>query len=224
MMMRPKSPFVGSREEGINFERIVFFSDAVFAIAITLLALETRLPEVDADALPRALFGLLPEIGVYALSFLIIGLYWVSHHRMFRYIVCYDDTLIWLNIFFLLCIAFLPVASGIVGHYDHPFAVLFYCSVLCLTSLTNILVWWYANHNHLTTTDIEPSTIRYVFYRSAATIGLSLLATGVAFINTIAALVVLGSYAILATVFRCSMCKFRCIEIRTVVHKKVKQR
>ena len=201
-MMRPKSPSVGSGEGGVHFERIVFFSDAVFAIAITLLALEIRLPEVDADALPHALFRLLPEIGVYALSFLIVGLYWVSHHRMFRYIVRYDDTLVWLNLFFLLCIAFLPVASSILGHYNHPFAVLFYCSVLCLTSLTSILVWWYANHNHLTPPDIEPSTIRYLFYWSTATIGVSFLATGVAFMNTLAALIVLGIYAILAIVFR----------------------
>jgi uncharacterized membrane protein len=103
-MTHPEAPIGESAEKAIDFERIVLFSDAVFAIAITLLALEVRVPEVDADALPQALLGLLPEIGVYALSFLIVGLYRVSHHHIFRYIVRYDYTLIWLNIFFLLCI------------------------------------------------------------------------------------------------------------------------
>jgi uncharacterized membrane protein len=198
-MTHPEAPIGESAERAMDFERIVLFSDAVFAIAITLLALEVRVPEVDADAVPQALLGLLPEIGVYALSFLIVGLYWVSHHRIFRYIVRYDDTLIWLNIFVLLCIAFLPVASSVVGSYRHPLAVLFYCSVLCLTSVMNMLLWWYASHNHrLTTPDIEPAALRRVFYRSAATIGVSLLATGIALINSVAALIFLGGYAILA--------------------------
>jgi uncharacterized membrane protein len=201
MTLSPISPLAKSTDD-THIERIAFFSDAVFAIAITLLALEVRVPEVDAAALPGALLTLLPEIGAYALSFVIVGLYWVNHHQMFRSIVRYDDTLLWLNIFFLLCIAFLPVASSIIGHYAHPFAILFYCSVLCLTSLTNILVWGYASHHHrLTASDIEPSTIRYLFYRSTATIGVSLLAMGIAFLNTIAALIVLGSYAILAIAF-----------------------
>jgi uncharacterized membrane protein len=202
-MMHPKSPLEEHAEGSINFERILLFSDAVFAIAITLLALEVRLPEVEAAAVPHALWALLPEIGVYALSFIIIGLYWVNHHHMFRYIVRYDYILIWLNIFLLLCIAFLPVASSIVGHYDDPFAILFYCIVLCLTSLTNIFVWWYASHKYrLTPPTIKPSTIRYLFYRSATTIGVSFLAIGIAFISTLAAMIVLGSYAILAIIFR----------------------
>jgi uncharacterized membrane protein len=198
--MTQHKPALGERtEKAIDFERIVLFSDAVFAIAITLLALEVRVPEVDADVFPQALLGLLPRIGVYALSFLIVGLYWVSHHRIFRYIVRYDDTLIWLNLFFLLCVAFLPVASSVVGSYNHSLAILFYCSVLCLTSFMNMLLWWYASDNHrLTTHDIEPIVLRRVFYRSAATIGVSLLATGIALINSVAALIVLGSYAILA--------------------------
>lgn len=198
-----RSPVVKYGPGGTHFERIVFFSDAVFAIAITLLALEVRVPEVDAAALPRALWKLLPDIAVYALSFIIVGLYWVNHHHMFRSIVRYNDTLMWLNIFFLLCIAFLPVASSIIGHYGHPFAILVYCSVLCLTSLTSMFLWRYASHHsRLTAPDIEPSTIRNVFYRNTATIGVSLLATGVAFLNIRAALIVLVSYAILAIVFR----------------------
>lgn len=87
-MTQHKLPIGERTEQTFDFERIVLFSDAVFAIAITLLALEVRVPEVDADALPQALLELLPRIGVYTLSFLIVGLYWVGHHRVFRYVVC----------------------------------------------------------------------------------------------------------------------------------------
>ncbi len=194
MPSRPKPPLVESDEEGVNFERVVFFSDAVFAIAITLLALEIRLPEVELDAVPQALLALLPEIAIYALSFVIVGLYWVGHHRMFQHIARYDYTLIWLNLFFLLCIAFLPVASAILGkYYAQPFAVLFYCSVLCITSLMQFQLWWYASHNHrLIKSDVKPHVIRNVFYRSIATIVVALLAVAIAFINTTVALVLLG--------------------------------
>lgn len=186
----------------MQLERTVLFSDAVFAIAITLLALEVRVPEVEAAALPGALWALLPDVGVYALSFVIVGLYWVGHHRMFRSIVRDDDTLLWLNLFFLLCIAFLPVASSIIGHYAHPLAIMMYCCVLCLASLTNILLWRYASYRgRLTPPDIEQVTVRSVFYRSMATIVVSLLAMGVAFISTIAAFIVLASYAVLAICF-----------------------
>src|SRR5258705_3499521 len=189
----PKPPAVESDQDNPSFERVVFFSDAVFAIAITLLALEIRLPEVELDALPQAILALLPEIAVYTLSFLIVGLYWVGHHRMLQYIARYDYPLIWLNLLFLLCIAFLPVASSILGHYQHPFAVLLYCSVVCLTSLMSVLLWWYASsHHRLIEADVEPHVIRYVFYRSVPTIVVALLAAGTAFVKPTFALVILG--------------------------------
>jgi uncharacterized membrane protein len=191
-------------EDSVHVERIVMFSDGVFAIAITLLALEVRVPEADTAAFPQVLWALLPDIGVYALSFVIVGLYWVGHHRMFRYIERADDTLLWLNLCFLLCIAFLPVASSIIGHYAHPLAILLYCSVLCLASSTNMLVWGYASRGRrLTPTDLASSTVRALLYRSLSTVGVALLGMGVALlVSTRAAFVVLGCYAILAIVVR----------------------
>lgn len=138
MALSPELLMVEHGADDTHSERIVFFNDAVFAIAITLLALEVRAPEVDAAAIPHTLWALLPEIGVYALSFVIIGLYWINHH-MFRSIVRYDYALIWLNISLLLCIAFLPVASGIVAHYDLLFAILLYLAFSRLHTLRSDL-------------------------------------------------------------------------------------
>ena len=88
---------VTSREpeaDELGLERIVFFSDAVIAIAITLLALGIRLPGVHAGhEIPAALLSLWPR----HLSFLVDGSCWVPHHRVFRAVRRYDDTLIWLN-------------------------------------------------------------------------------------------------------------------------------
>jgi uncharacterized membrane protein len=154
-------------------------------------------------ALPQALLGLLPEIGVYALSFVIVGLYWVGHHRMFQYIVRYDYTLVWLNLLHLMCIAFLPVVNGILGSYfAQPVAMLFYCTTLCITSLSSVVLWWYASHNQrLIEPDLEPRIVRYLASRAAATIVVALLAAGLAFLSTTAAIILLVAYAILAIPF-----------------------
>ncbi|MBK7916581.1 MAG: DUF1211 domain-containing protein [Chloroflexi bacterium] len=90
----------------------LFFSDAVFAIAITLLALEIRLPPLPETAtnvqLLAALGALWPRYLSYIISFLAIGMMWLSHHRAFRHVHRYSDRLILLNILFLLLIGFLP--------------------------------------------------------------------------------------------------------------------
>jgi uncharacterized membrane protein len=75
-------------ESGLSFERVVFFSDAVFAIVITLLVLELKVPHLEEHtdpALRRALFNLLPRVAGFVISFLIVGLMWIEHHRIFRY-------------------------------------------------------------------------------------------------------------------------------------------
>ncbi len=81
-------------EAGLSFERVVFFSDAVFAIVITLLVLELKVPHVTEhteSALRHALFELFPRVIGFVVSFLIIGLMWIEHHRIFRYIDNYNS-------------------------------------------------------------------------------------------------------------------------------------
>ncbi len=90
----------GTRE----LDRLIFFSDAIFAIVMTLLVLEIRVPEVPpgltAEEVPGEVFDLWPKFFSYVLSFLVIGSYWVGHHQTFRYVMSYDRTLLWLNLLF----------------------------------------------------------------------------------------------------------------------------
>jgi uncharacterized membrane protein len=88
------------REDTLSFERIVFFSDAVFAIAITLLAIEIRPPEVEIGAtveLPALIRALWPRVQAFLISFLIIGVSWIAHHRLFRMLRRYDYRMVLLN-------------------------------------------------------------------------------------------------------------------------------
>jgi uncharacterized membrane protein len=172
-------------EEEQSFERIVFFSDAVFAIAITLLALEIRLGESSGN-LGTAIIVLLPSIGVYALSFIVIGVYWVGHHRMFRMLSSYNYALIWLNLLFLLCVAFLPVANSVLAaHYQDPIAFLFYGIALSVTSFASLLLWLYAGRQpELHRPGVPQAPFRTTVIRSGVTIAVAFIAILLAFWNS----------------------------------------
>jgi uncharacterized membrane protein len=154
----------------LGFERVVFFSDAVFAIAITLLALDVRLPPVEnsgGEAVARAMVGLLPQIGAYVLSFVVIGQFWVGHHRLFRLVAGYDYRLVWLNLVFLLSIAFLPVPTRIIAeHGDTAPGTIFYAVCLCAVGGLEFLVWWYvARERRLVAPTVSPDLVRYIELR-----------------------------------------------------------
>ncbi len=98
-------------------ERLIFFSDAVFAIVITLLVLDIRTPELGSAASEQewlqALVALLPHFGAFLLSFLVIGAVWMSHHRLFMMLCHYDEALLWPNLLLLLAVAFLPFTTNL---------------------------------------------------------------------------------------------------------------
>jgi len=96
----------------LGFERFVFFSDAVFAIAITLLVLDLRLPNGGAG--PFELAPLIPRFIGFGLSFYVIGRYWIAHHALFAAPQRCDTLLLNTNLAFLAAIAFLPFPTSVV--------------------------------------------------------------------------------------------------------------
>jgi len=133
----------------LGFERLVFFSDAVFAIAITLLIIEVRLPAVpehatDADIL-NALRDTLPSVFAYALSFATIGLYWMAHWRRWRYIARVNERLLALNLVLLGLVAFIPFPTAMIGeHGDLVSVVVIYAVALSAAGVAGPLTWLYA--------------------------------------------------------------------------------
>lgn len=104
--------------------RIEAFSDGVFAIAIALLILEIKVPELPgADTagatfrLGLALLHLWPSYFVYLFSFLMIGIYWANHHYIFRLYERSNHWLVLLNLPFLMCISFLPFPTAVLAAY-----------------------------------------------------------------------------------------------------------
>ena len=102
----------------MDLERLVFFSDGVMAIAITLLVVELSIPAATEDV-GDALLDRWPQMLSFVLSFLVIGIFWMAHHRIFRYVANLDQRLIWLNLLFLMCVAFLPFPTAVLGDHDN---------------------------------------------------------------------------------------------------------
>jgi uncharacterized membrane protein len=122
--------------------------------------------DVGNDQLSRHLLDEWPRVASYALSFAVIGLYWIGHHRVFGHIRRFDHRLILLNLVFLGLIAFLPFPTAVLGHYGgHRPAVLLYAGSLALAGLASTVLWLYAWRAGLA--DVGPRRARYLAYRAA---------------------------------------------------------
>lgn len=141
------------RRESDEVDRTLALSDGVIAIAITLLVLEITVPEIPVgspvSALPGLVFDQWHEFFGFVLSFLVIGSYWVNHRRIFVHIEKHDRVLVWLNLLFLLMVAFIPFASSVFATYPDQFGIMFLSGTLALTGFTLALLWSYASRREL---------------------------------------------------------------------------
>ena len=141
--------------------RLVAFSDAVFAITVTLLVLEIR-PPTDYTDLLRGLAMLWPSYLAYALTFLFVGQVWANHHVMFDHIRAADRVVLLLNTLLLMIVAFLPFTTSVLagalrsGH-GLRIAVVLYGMVFGATALTFNAVWQYARRHRLLSETLDPA-------------------------------------------------------------------
>src|SRR5689334_3739730 len=144
-----------------SYERLITFTDGIFAIAITLLTLEIRVPEVQNRAeLGQAIINMIPQILIFIFSFLQVGLFWLAHHRMFQAIERTDNRLMGLSLFYLMLIAFIPVPADTLGHYGDVFpSVTFFALTLALVGVMEVVIWEYAVRNGLLRADVTPLQI-----------------------------------------------------------------
>jgi uncharacterized membrane protein len=124
--------------------RLEAFSDGVFAIVITLLILDVRFPP-DKPLTLETLRSVAPHVLAFVLSFVIVGVYWVSHHNMLHFIRHVDRQLLWLNLVLLLIIVFIPFPAALLGqHPDSKLAVTLYGINLMLVNAAGTAMWIYA--------------------------------------------------------------------------------
>ncbi|OJX32658.1 MAG: hypothetical protein BGO86_10365 [Chryseobacterium sp. 36-9] len=135
---------------GQSAERINAISDAVFGVAMTLLVLEIKVPELEGHEtegdLMHAFFALMPKFLVYFLSFMTAGIFWVGQSAQFRHIEKSDRNLIWINLLFLLFVSTLPFSTAFLGdHINFKFSILLYWLNILLMGIFLYINWTYAD-------------------------------------------------------------------------------
>jgi uncharacterized membrane protein len=176
-------------ESGPDIERTVFFSDAVFAIAITLLALELEVPQIPeslaAAELPSALLELRPKFFSFLVSFWVVGFYWLAHHRIFHHVSAYDRRLLLINLLLLMWIVLMPFTSSLIGEYENlQLPVIVYAAHNILAGLTLSWLWRHASKDgRLVKTNLDPEATRYNNLRALFLPTVFVLSIGMSFIS-----------------------------------------
>jgi uncharacterized membrane protein len=179
---------------GRELDRIVNFSDAVFAIAITLLVLDIRVPEIPddlvAEELPAQLVALWPKYFGYVLSFVGIISFWNIHHTIFSTIRGYDRVLILLNSLFLMFVAVVPFPTALLSEYgNHQLPVAIYAATLAVGRLLLTAIYWYAtSEGRLVDPGLNPRVVRFFLIRGLTVPVIFLLTIGVSFLSVSAAI------------------------------------
>jgi uncharacterized membrane protein len=158
------------RGRTLTTTRVAALCDGVFAIAMTILVLAIAVPRsetVPAEQLPAALRRLAPQVLVYVISFINLGVLWVGQHNQYHFIARADRWFLWINIAFLLLVSFMPLATALLGSYPlNRLALFVYGANLLAATLVLALHWHYATSGgRLTAGPLTPGVVRLAHRR-----------------------------------------------------------
>ena len=173
--------------------RVEAFSDGVFAIALTLLILEIRVPEQGHGHLVRALIALWPSYLAFATSFFTIGVMWMNHHRVFSLIGKTDQGLLAANLLLLLVITFIPFPTALLArnldNADSSVAAVLYNATFFAAAIAFRVLWSYASRNNrLIANDADPSSVVAITRQYRFGPALYLVLTAIALWNAVVSL------------------------------------
>jgi uncharacterized membrane protein len=142
--------------------RIIGFSDGVFAISITLLVLTFNVPTnlTSSEEASAFLRQALPQLVVYAAAFMVIGTFWLRHHRMFMLCRAVDIRMLVLNLVFLGFVSLLPFPTDLLGNVQSTSTVAAFCAVAGAATLCEIGLWRHLHrHRELLVPDIPQERV-----------------------------------------------------------------
>ena len=190
----PQAGGFGHARGTTEFDRVANFSDAIYAIAMTLLVLEIGVPSLPAerDSAPEMLDALkdkIPEITSFAISFFVIGRYWLAHHWLFARLQRVDRRLMSQNLFHLGFVAFLPFPTALIGEYEgNPISFVVFALSMAAVSLTEVVMADHAERADLLRATMPPEAQRWGRLASSFPVGIFLVSIPIAFASTTAAL------------------------------------
>lgn len=167
--------------------RLEALTDGIFAVTMTLLVLDLKLPDHvggDSSRVLANLLRLLPHLDDYVISFVVLCLYWLAHLRLLQRVRDVDGAFVWLNLAFLLCTTFVPPLTSFIGNNpEQPVAAVVYGGNLLLLVLFEALLWR-RGALHLSNESVTDGVALWAFMR-----GRFLFAGGVIVLAIVAALV-----------------------------------
>ena len=175
--------------DGVEFGRTVAFTDGLFAIAMTLLVVSLAVPTLSDESSVSDLANKLSDDSStfvsFAISFAVIGRYWLAHHTYFSALARLDRGLIALNLLYLAFIAFLPFPTALLGAYfSNPLSVTIYAVNLAIVSGMEVVLFSYAQNNDLLERKLPRDVYRYGATMSLAPVAFFLVSIPVAFLST----------------------------------------
>ncbi|MBS2101038.1 TMEM175 family protein [Carboxylicivirga linearis] len=136
-------------KEEFQVSRLASLSDGVFAFAITLLVIDVKMPALNIQPITDAILwtelkNLTPKFIGFTVSFFVIGMYWLSHHRVFKFVTSVNSKLLWNNLLFLMPIVLMPFSTSFftehfIGSLKIPFTV--YTFNICFAGFFCFKLW-----------------------------------------------------------------------------------
>src|SRR5512135_3662568 len=146
-MLRVRERTIKEPHRIVDLSRLVALGDTIFGFALTLLALDLRLPAVQPEQLAQGMLALLPRLLLFVFTFLVIAQQWDVHQRTMSHVVRADGTFVWLCLLSLMFVVLMPASADIIARYPlQPLALAFFgtnTALLCLASWT---MWQHASH------------------------------------------------------------------------------
>ena len=185
-----------SHGTGLSKKRVELLTDGIFAVVMTLLVLDISVPQISSshDAIDSAavgtkllngLFDLWPKLFSFGISYILLAIFWLAHHRQFYYIKHVNRTLIWINFIFLMATCLLPFSASLLGEYSQQQVSIFVfgANSIMIASLVCIQ-WWYAlsHYSTLVHENLDPIIKTTSLRRLLFGIVVYLIAIGISFV------------------------------------------
>ena len=162
--------------------------DGIFAIAMTLLVLNLSIPQLTHSisniTIENQLISLIPKFFTYALSFILLAVFWRMNHQQFYRIKRIDNTLVWITVIWLLFVALVPFSTSLVGEYGSvQISEIFFDVNMFLIGALSALSWYYATEKGFTDKELTRENIHKIRKLNLIFPVVALLAIGVTFIT-----------------------------------------
>jgi TMEM175 potassium channel family protein len=175
----------------LRVDHVISFADALFAFSITFMAISIAIPNLaqnlNQTQVIDKLLESIPEFEIYAISFFVIGVYWISYHQIFNQIVNSNTTVTWLTLIFLFFITLIPLATNLQIGFGYPILFVLFALVLAIAGALLTIIWLHAVKNRLIDQNLSRKEIQSISVEAILPTVVFSLSILVSFINSEAA-------------------------------------